>query len=64
MSFVFGCATRRDVTTIDSRLSEIELREAEERRRREEIAKAREANETGIAADVGLPAGADRRAAG
>jgi tol-pal system protein YbgF len=48
MSFVFGCVTRRDVTTIDSRLSEIELREGEERRRREEIAKAREANETAL----------------
>jgi tol-pal system protein YbgF len=48
ISFVFGCATRRDVTTIDSRLSEIELREGEERRRRDEIAKAREANETAL----------------
>ncbi len=48
MSVVFGCVTRRDVTTIDSRLSEIELREGEERRRREEIAKAREANETAL----------------
>lgn len=48
MSFVFGCAMRRDVTTIDSRLSEIELREGEERRRREEISKAREANETAL----------------
>jgi len=45
MSLVQGCATRRDVTTIDSRLSEIELRESEERRRRDEIARAREANE-------------------
>lgn len=43
-----GCATRRDVTTIDSRLSEIELREAEDRRRRDEIAKAREANEQAL----------------
>lgn len=43
-----GCATRRDVTTIDSRLSEIEIREAEERRRRDEIAKAREANEQAL----------------
>lgn len=48
MSSVFGCATRRDVTTIDSRLSEIELREGEERRRRDEIAKAREANEAAL----------------
>jgi tol-pal system protein YbgF len=43
-----GCATRRDVTTIDSRLSEIELREAEDRRRRDEIGKAREANEQAL----------------
>lgn len=43
-----GCATRRDVTTIDSRLSEIELRDAEERRRRDEIGKAREANEQAL----------------
>jgi tol-pal system protein YbgF len=43
-----GCATRRDVTTIDSRLSEIELRESEDRRRREEIAKARESNEQAL----------------
>ncbi len=47
-AFVSGCATRRDVTTIDSRLSEIELREGEERRRREEIVKAREANESAL----------------
>jgi len=43
-----GCATRRDVTTIDSRLSEIEVREAEDRRRRDEIAKGREANEQAL----------------
>jgi tol-pal system protein YbgF len=43
-----GCATRRDVTTIDSRLSEIELREAEERRRREEFAKVRDSNEQAL----------------
>jgi tol-pal system protein YbgF len=43
-----GCATRRDVTTIDSRLSEMELRDAEEGRRREEIARAREANEQAL----------------
>ena len=43
-----GCATRRDVTTIDSRLSEIELREAEDRRRREEFAKARDSNEQAL----------------
>jgi tol-pal system protein YbgF len=43
-----GCATRREVTTIDSRLSEMELREAEEGRRRDDIAKAREANEQGL----------------
>jgi len=48
MSSIFGCATRRDVTTIDSRLSEIELRESEDRRRRDEIAKARESNETAL----------------
>ena len=45
---VAGCATRRDVTTIDSRLSEIELRDAEERRRREEMARVRETNEQGL----------------
>lgn len=45
---VAGCATRRDVTTIDSRLSEIELREAEERRRRDEMARAREGNEQAL----------------
>jgi tol-pal system protein YbgF len=43
-----GCATRRDVTTIDTRLSEIELRDAEERRRREEFAKMRESNEQAL----------------
>jgi tol-pal system protein YbgF len=43
-----GCATRRDVTTIDSRLSEMELRDAEEKRRREEFARAREANEQAL----------------
>jgi tol-pal system protein YbgF len=48
ITIFYGCATRRDVTTIDSRLSEIELREAEERRRREEIARAREANEQSL----------------
>src|SRR5512136_702796 len=45
---VAGCATRRDVTTIDSRLSEIELRDAEERRRRDEMARARETNEQAL----------------
>jgi tol-pal system protein YbgF len=45
---VAGCATRRDVTTIDTRLSEIELREAEERRRRDDMARAREANEQAL----------------
>ena len=48
MSLVQGCATRRDVTTIDSRLSEIELRESEDRRRRDEIARSREANEQAL----------------
>jgi tol-pal system protein YbgF len=48
LSSLWGCATRRDVTTIDTRLSEIELRDAEERRRREEIAKARESNEQAL----------------
>jgi tol-pal system protein YbgF len=48
MTCLFGCATRRDVTTIDSRLSEIEVRESEERRRREEIARARESNEQAL----------------
>jgi tol-pal system protein YbgF len=48
LSSSFGCATRKDVTTIDTRLSEIELREAEERRRREEIAKGRESNEQAL----------------
>lgn len=47
-TFIQGCATRRDVTTIDSRLSEIELRESEERRRRDEIARARESNEQAL----------------
>jgi tol-pal system protein YbgF len=45
---VSGCVTRRDVTTIDSRLSEIELRESEERRRRDEIARSRETNEQAL----------------
>jgi tol-pal system protein YbgF len=45
---VAGCATRRDVTTIDTRLSEIELRDAEERRRRDEMARARETNEQAL----------------
>ena len=48
LATVAGCATRRDVTTIDSRLSEIELRDAEERRRRDETARTREANEQGL----------------
>src|SRR5512139_3863049 len=48
LATVAGCATRRDVTTIDSRLSEIELRDAEERRRRDEIARTREASEQGL----------------
>ncbi|MGE5255329.1 MAG: tol-pal system protein YbgF [Hyphomicrobiales bacterium] len=43
-----GCATRRDVTTIDSRLSEIEMRDAEDRRRRDEISKSRETNEQAL----------------
>ncbi|RPJ71825.1 MAG: tol-pal system protein YbgF [Desulfobacteraceae bacterium] len=43
-----GCATRRDVTTIDTRISEIELRDAEERRRREEFARSREATEQAL----------------
>jgi tol-pal system protein YbgF len=43
-----GCATRRDVTTIDSRLSEMELRDAEDRRRREDFAKNREATEQAL----------------
>jgi tol-pal system protein YbgF len=43
-----GCATRRDVTTIDTRLSEIEMRESEERRRRDEITRSREANEQAL----------------
>lgn len=45
---VSGCATRRDVTTIDSRLSEMELRDAEERRRREDFARNREATEQAL----------------
>ena len=48
MAVLTGCATRRDVTTIDSRLSEFELRDAEERRRREEFTKMREANEQAL----------------
>jgi tol-pal system protein YbgF len=43
-----GCATRRDVTTIDSRLSEMELRDAEDRRRRDDFAKNREATEQAL----------------
>ncbi|MFO7708110.1 MAG: tol-pal system protein YbgF [Desulfobacterales bacterium] len=43
-----GCATRRDVLTIDSRMSEMELRDAEERRRREEFARNREATEQAL----------------
>ncbi|MCU0584590.1 MAG: tol-pal system protein YbgF [Desulfobacterales bacterium] len=43
-----GCATRRDVTTIDTRISEIELRDAEERRRREEFARSRESTEQAL----------------
>jgi tol-pal system protein YbgF len=45
---VSGCATRRDVTTIDSRLSEMELRDAEERRRREDFARNRDATEQAL----------------
>jgi tol-pal system protein YbgF len=45
---VSGCATRRDVTTIDSRLSEMEMRDAEERRRREDFARNREATEQAL----------------
>src|SRR3972149_5286507 len=45
---VSGCVTRRDVTTIDSRLSEMELRDAEERRRREDFARNREATEQAL----------------
>lgn len=45
---LFGCATRRDVTTIDTRISEIELRDAEERRRREEFARSREVTEQAL----------------
>ncbi len=48
LATVAGCATRRDVTTIDSRLSEIELRDAEERRRREDMARTRDASEQGL----------------
>ena len=43
-----GCATRRDVHTIDTRISEMELRDAEERRRREEFARNREATEQAL----------------
>ena len=43
-----GCATRRDVTTIDSRLSEMEMRDAEDRRRRDDFAKNREATEQAL----------------
>jgi tol-pal system protein YbgF len=45
---VSGCVTRRDVTTIDSRLSEMELRDAEERRRREDFARNRDATEQAL----------------
>lgn len=43
-----GCVTKRDVTTIDTRLSEIELRDAEERRRVQEMARLRESNEQAL----------------
>jgi tol-pal system protein YbgF len=43
-----GCVTKRDVTTIDTRLSEIELRDAEERRRLQDMARLREANEQAL----------------
>lgn len=43
-----GCATRRDVHTIDTRVSEMELRDAEERRRREDFARNREATEQAL----------------
>ncbi|MCU0561025.1 MAG: tol-pal system protein YbgF [Desulfobacterales bacterium] len=43
-----GCATRRDVHTIDTRISEMELRDAEERRRREDFARNREATEQAL----------------
>lgn len=43
-----GCASRRDVHTIDTRISEMELRDAEERRRREEFARSREATEQAL----------------
>ena len=48
LTAVSGCAMRRDVTTIDSRLSEMELRDAEERRRREDFARNREATEQAL----------------
>jgi tol-pal system protein YbgF len=44
----FGCVSKREVTTIDSRLSEMELRDAEERRRRDEFARMRESNEQAL----------------
>lgn len=43
-----GCVTKREVTSIDTRLSEIELRDAEERRRAQELARMREANEQAL----------------
>jgi tol-pal system protein YbgF len=43
-----GCASRRDVHTIDTRISEMELRDAEDRRRREEFARNREATEQAL----------------
>jgi tol-pal system protein YbgF len=43
-----GCASRRDVHTIDTRISEMELRDAEERRRREDFSRNREATEQAL----------------
>jgi tol-pal system protein YbgF len=48
LALLAGCATRRDVTTIDSRVNQMELRDAEDRRRQEEFAKMRESNDQAL----------------
>jgi tol-pal system protein YbgF len=48
LSALAGCVSKRDVNTIDSRLSEMELRDAEDRRRREEFTRMRESNEQAL----------------
>jgi tol-pal system protein YbgF len=45
IGIIAGCAAQKDVTSLDTRLSEIELREAQERRRLETTAQTREEQE-------------------